>query len=366
MSHIPKMLFVSMSDQANGAENVLLMLAKASNASMLFLKKVKTGRLQLPDELPAGFVTEKSMLQGFWGLINLIRPYRKDYIIISTHCYLNAYLGMLKRIGYLKSKLIVRECTSIFSSSSGLKKWSYWLSYCLGYPAVDMVICQTAEMRQQLLANLPFMPSQKVITLGNPLDYDQIVASSKLSPRDSLLTENYICAAGRLIPEKGFSVLIDAFSKFAGSYPDLKLIILGEGPERPLLTQRIAACGLQNRVILKGWVSNPFPYFKKAKVCVVSSIKEGFPNVLLQMMATNALVVATLCAGGVSDIPGIYKAEVNSANALAEALKSALADYSNCESVPMNSYLREREPRSYIHSVLQHCSAFNYEGLSAV
>lgn len=349
----PKMVFVSMSDQANGAENVLLMLAKVSNSPMIFLKKVKAGSLQLPDKLPSSYVTEKSMLRGFLGLIKLIGPYRKDYIIVSTHSYLNAYLGILKRIGYLRSKLIVRECTSIFLSSSGLKKWSYWLSYSLGYPAVDMVICQTNEMRQQLLANLPFMISKRVITLGNPLDYDQIIGLSQLPLCDSLLTGDYICAAGRLIPEKGFSVLISAFSHVAQNYPALKLIILGEGPERASLTQLIAFYGLQNRVVLKGWVSNPFPYFKKAKACILSSIQEGFPNVLLQMMATNSLVVATLCAGGIDNIPGIYIAEVNNANVLADALKSALANYVNCDNTPMNSYLRERDPRSYINSVLQ-------------
>jgi glycosyltransferase involved in cell wall biosynthesis len=348
------MVFVSMSDQANGAENLMLMLADVSNSAIIFLKKVKAGGLQLPDQLPAYFVTEKSMLAGFLGLLQAINPYRHDYIIISTHAYLNAYLGFLKRIGYLKSKLIVRECTSIFLSNSGPKKWSYRMSYYLGYPAVDMIVCQTAEMRRQLLEHLLFLDAQKVITLRNPIDYDRIIALSKLNPGEGEPTEDYICAAGRLIPEKGFSVLIRAFSQITKHYPQLKLIILGEGPERASLGQLIAFYGLQNRVVLKGWVCNPIPYFKRAKACILSSVNEGFPNVLLQMMAVNPFVVATRCADGINDIQGIYKVEINNANALAHVLKSALADYVDCDIVPIHSYLQERSPKAYINSVYDH------------
>lgn len=355
------MLFVSMSNEANGAENVLAMLAEVSNSQIVFLKKVKVRGLDLRQPSKVSFVTEKSMLAGFGGFINFIKPYRNDYIIVSTHAYLNAYLGVLKRIGFIKSTLVVRECTSIFLSNSGIKRWSYWLSYALAYPAVDMVICQTAGMREQLLANLPFLSLQKVVVLNNPLEYDRAITLSKSDPRDSLISQDYICAAGRLIPEKGFSLLIVAFSKVMKIYPHLKLLILGEGPEREFLERLIKIYGLHNHVILKGWVSNPFPYFKMAKACVLSSLNEGFPNVLLQMMVVNPVVVATVCADGINDIPGIYKAEVNDANALAEALKLALANNGNRKNMSVNSYVENRAPEAYIDSILQHLYQRNSE-----
>src|ERR1700754_1350569 len=145
------MVFISMSDEANGAENVLLMAATATGAPLLFLKKAKTGGLRIPAGQVSQYVSSKSMLMGFLGLIRLLKPYRKGFIIMSTHPYLNAYLGFLKRIGYLKSQLIVRECTSVFTRFTGLKKWSYQLAYRLGYPGVSLVVCQTALMRNQFI-----------------------------------------------------------------------------------------------------------------------------------------------------------------------------------------------------------------------
>ena len=117
----------------------------------------------------------------------------------------------------------------------------------------------------------------------------------------------FICAAGRLIPIKGFSLLINAFKPIVEKRKDLKLVILGEGPERDNLQKQIHQLGLEGSVILMGHVANPYVYFKYAKVCVVSSIEEGFPNTLLQMIALNTLVVSTLCAGGIAEIPSILK-----------------------------------------------------------
>ncbi|MDB5029404.1 glycosyltransferase [Mucilaginibacter sp.] len=350
---VNKMLFISMSDVANGAENVLLMAAGASNAPMIFLKKSDNGALQISENTVCKYASQKSMAAGFLKLIKLLIPYRRGYVLMSTHPYLNAYLGVLKRIGYLKSQLVVRECTSVFSRYSGLKKMSYRIAYQLGYPAVNLVVCQTDQMKMQFLQNIPFIDSRKVIVLGNPLDINQTIHMSQLTNSDPCLTTDYICAAGRLIPEKGFSVLINAFSRIAEKYPGLNLLLLGDGPEKKNLKRLIATCGLEDRIFFKGWVSNPLPYFKLAKVCVVSSIKEGFPNVLLQMLTINTVVVSTLCAGGINDIPGIFKVAVNNVDELADTLKLALLSKGKPNSCSTEKYLQGRDPKTYVNSILE-------------
>ncbi|MDB4925248.1 MAG: hypothetical protein JWR23_1304 [Mucilaginibacter sp.] len=342
-----------MSDEANGAENVLLMAAKASKAPILFLKKSDNGALQIPENTVCKYASQKSMVAGFLKLIKLLIPYRKGYILMSTHPYLNAYLGVLKGIGYLKSQLVVRECTSVFSRYSGLKKLSYRVAYQLGYPAVNLVVCQTDQMKTQFLQNIPFIDSRKVIVLGNPLDISQTIHMSQLTDSDPYLTTDYICAAGRLIPEKGFSVLINAFSRIAEKYPGLNLLLLGDGPEKKKLKRLATTFGLEDRIVFKGWVSNPLPYFKLAKVCVVSSIKEGFPNVLLQMLTINTAVVSTLCAGGINDIPGIFKVEVNNADELADALKLAMLSKGKPCCSLIEKYLQGRDPQTYVNSILE-------------
>lgn len=345
-------VFISMSDAANGAENVLLMASNAIGAPILFLKKVKTGGLRIPAEQEFQYATDKNMLMGFLGLINLIKPYRRDFIIMSTHPYLNACLGFLKRTGYLKSQLIVRECTSVFTRFAGFKKLSYKLAYQLGYPGVNLVVCQTSLMRYQFLQHVNFVPDHKVIVQENPVNLQQILTKAGSALNDTDTDTDFICAAGRLIPEKGFSVLIYAFSCIEEQHPDLKLLILGEGPERAELTKLIETLGLTTRVILKGRMDNPIPYFKKAKVCVVSSIKEGFPNVLLEMMTMNQSVVATLCAGGIENIPGILTTKVNSVNELALTIEKALNKDVCNEGEITQQYLHNRTPEKFINALL--------------
>lgn len=347
----PKLLFVSITDKANGAENILLQAASASNANLLFLKKVDSGGLNIPADLQAEYVSAGSVLSGFAGLIKSLSPYRTDHIIFSTHPYLNACLGFLKRIGYLKSKLIVRECSSVLTRYSGIKKWSYKIAYRLGYPGVNLVVCQTSSMRESFIEHLPYIKKQRVIIQKNPIDIEQnlIKAEAALPAADA--KTDFICAAGRLIPEKGFDILIMAFDEIKATRPNLKLFIFGEGPEQGALENLISELNLKDRVILKGWIANPMPYFKQAKACVVSSIKEGFPNVLLQMMILNPVVISTNCAGGIDEIPGIYLAEADNVNSLTTAINTALNTKKHNKDLIMQ-YVEDRTPEVFIKSIL--------------
>jgi glycosyltransferase involved in cell wall biosynthesis len=347
----PKLLFVSITDKANGAENILLQAARASNANLLFLKKVDCGGLNIPGDLHAEYVGTGSISGGFFRLIRSLRHYRTDYIIFSTHPYLNAYLGFLKRIGYLRSKLIVRECSSVLTRYSGLKKWSYKLAYRIGYPGVNLVVCQTCNMRDTFVQHLPYIDEQRVIIQKNPIDIEQNLIKGEASLSIADATAEFICAAGRLIPEKGFDILIMAFDEIKASRPNLRLFIFGEGPEQASLDKLISELKLEDRVILKGWVANPMPYFKRAKACVVSSIKEGFPNVLLQMMILNPVVISTNCAGGIDEIPGIYLAEADNVNSLTNTINTALCTNNPNKDLIMR-YVEDRTPEIFIKSIL--------------
>lgn len=272
---------------------------------------------------------------------------------MSTHSYLNAYLGFLKRIGYLSSQLIVRESTSVFTRFSGFKKLFYVMLYNIGYPAVDLIVCQSEIMRNQLLIQNKFIAERKVIVQGNPIDLKKIRGKAKKSLCKNDNEFDFICAAGRLIPEKGFSVLIRAFAHIHQRYPNLRLFLFGEGKERHLLIQLISNYNLEDHVILKGQSDNPIPYFKHAKMCVVSSIKEGFPNVLLEMMTVNQSIVSTLCAGGIESIPSILKVEVDNVNGLANAIEQALEKDIKYQNDEVEDFLLKRSPEVFTQSIFK-------------
>jgi len=115
--------------------------------------------------------------------------------------------------------------------------------------------------------------------------------------KTGLLRQPIIIAVGRLGPEKGFDVLINAFALLVDRFPEWRLEILGEGLQRSLLQSLINQHGLGNKVTLPGFVSNPGRYLSTAAIYVQPSRFEGFPNALLEAMANGAAVVASYEAG---------------------------------------------------------------------
>lgn len=345
--------FISLTDEPNGAEQVLLKLALAINGKLTFIKRNKGARLSIPSQTKTYFLSNVSIFFGLCKLVMHIRTFKENELVFSTHPYLNAYLGFFKRIGWLRSKLVARECTSVFTRFSGLKKYLYSLIYQLGYPGVDLVICQTDLMREQLLQHNKFINRKMIVILPNPVDLPKLLehAETTLSEVDN--KQFFVCAAGRLIHEKGFDILIRAFAVFHEKYPDYKLLILGDGKEKTMLMNLITELNLEDFVVFKGHIANPMPYYRMAKLCVVSSIKEGFPNTLLEMMALNNAVVTTLCAGGIDAIPGVSTVEVNNVNALANAMLNKIQNPDLKSRTAMMSYLNQRSPEIVIQSLLK-------------
>lgn len=346
---------ISMTDLPNGAESVLLKLAIAVKGELIFVRKNVGNSLIIPDSQKRTYLSNTSLLRGLIKLIKELRKLDNKHIVMSTHPSINVFLGFLKRIGYLKPKLIVRECTSVFTRFHGLKKLAYLMLYKMGYPGVDLVICQTDLMKSQLLIHNPFLSKKNVVVRPNPVDTEKLLSLAQLPLTDIESQENYICSAGRLIPEKGFDILIEAFVNLHQKHPDLKLFILGEGKEKEALSELIKEKNLQEAVILKGHILNPAPYFKNARLCVVSSRMEGFPNVLLEMMALNSNVVSTLCAGGIYSIPNIITAKANNVEDLEKAMHQALIHsekYQTTEFNPHADYLNDRKPSHFAQSIL--------------
>lgn len=346
-----KLIVISLSNRPGGTEQCLRMIAAAGRGQIIYIQKDDAYRIEPFNGYTPQFITKGSMLLGFLMLIPRLAKYRnKGYTILSSAVYLNGWLGILKRIGYLKSELIFRESTTIFSRFKGIKRITYELLYRLGYPAAGLVICQTDAMRNEFIKYVNFIPRGSVVTLPNPIELGKVTAKAEQDDLPEL--NNFVCAAGRLIGVKGFDYLIKAFHAIAAEYKGLKLVILGEGPDQTNLMQLIRALNMQKQIILKGFVENPYPYFKKARVCIVSSTKEGFPNVLLQMMALNDTVVSTLCAGGIQDIPGVIKVKPGNVEALSAGLTGGLRliDLGNRRAL-FDQYLFDRSPEVFVESL---------------
>ena len=275
----------------------------------------------------------------------------------TTQTLINSSIGFYKRLGFLrKTKVIVRESNSIFKLMSGLKLKRYAFSYKIGYPKVDLIICQTTFMKNQLIEALPWISLKaKVCVIDNPINLE-VIAQKSEEHIEGLDKEQYMVAAGSLHPKKGFDILLDSFSQLHEQFPDIKLFILGEGKEREALTQQIKSLNLEDKIFLKGFTHNVYPYFKYARLCVMSSRIEGFPNVLLQMMSQNHKVVSTISAGGIENIEGIFTAPVKNVEALKNAMVDALNTDTQKNRILFDSFLEKRDLKSFVEQILEHLS----------
>lgn len=111
-----------------------------------------------------------------------------------------------------------------------------------------------------------------------------------------------ILAAGRLVPVKGFDVLLQAFDRVRAQCPDATLTLCGEGPERARLEREIDRLGLGDSVVLTGFVPCIGPYLEICRVFALSSHCESFGAVLLEALAAGRQVVSTRCSPAVTDL----------------------------------------------------------------
>jgi glycosyltransferase involved in cell wall biosynthesis len=167
----------------------------------------------------------------------------------------------------------------------------------------------------------------------NPVDVASIEAKQRaaLPAWAAFMTrEPTVVAAGRLVRQKGFDLLIRAHAALRGRGVAHQLVIVGEGELRPALEALIAELGVQDSVHLPGYVSNPYPLMCHASVFALSSLWEGFGAVIVEAMACGAAVVAFDCPSGPSEIleGGRYGVLVppDDAEALSEALGRVLSD----------------------------------------
>ncbi len=343
-----KVLFVLPNDSLSGAEQILKMIASNLDDSLIevhFLTKKKTSQW---DDLHNVKLTDSNTNSQYLGAViyffQLLFSKKETYdYIFTSHVFVTGLIGIFLKLRVLDKKhFIGRESTQIFRRFTGFKLKFYQTMYFLGYSKTDLIICQTDQMKDSFIKNLPKLArNKKVVSIQNPFQRN-IIDKNNIIPYDS-----FIVTAGRLIPEKGFDILIRVFKDVLKKYPNHKLVILGEGNQRENLEHLIKELKLTENVILQGFVTNVQDYFNQADLCVVSSRIEGFPNVLLQMMAQNTKVVSTKCAGGIDQIQGVVLAEINNPESLLIAIQNCLESKENNREV-FDSFLAENSIENYI------------------
>lgn len=177
-------------------------------------------------------------------------------------------------------------------------------------------------VRADLLRRFPTFPAERVKVLPNavtdlpPLDRAQAVAALNLAPQ-----RFWFGSVGRLVPVKGYDVLLRAFAPLAAAVPDVGLALIGSGREEARLRALCRELGIDDRVALCGWHAEPRALLTAFDVCVFPSRSEAFGLVVAEAMAAARPVIAS-AVGGVPEVVGDQALLVpaDDVNALADAL----------------------------------------------
>lgn len=163
----------------------------------------------------------------------------------------------------------------------------------------ERVICVSPDLFAAALK--AGVPRSRCVLLENGIDADEFQrrtpqgeAKRALGVPESALL---LGGVGRLSPEKAFDVTLRSLAELVAGGVDAHFVVVGEGSDRGRLEALVAELRLAGRVHFAGWQSDVRRYFEALDLFVLSSLREGLPNVLLEAMAMGVPCVATRIAG---------------------------------------------------------------------
>ncbi len=161
----------------------------------------------------------------------------------------------------------------------------------------DEIFCVSDLIRKEIAQALPALEG-KTKTLYNIVDIASISAlAQQPGGFGDVFNGTRILSVGRLHPQKGFDIALEACKILVDKGYQIRWYILGEGEQRPALEQLIKQNKLENYFILLGAAANPYPYFKQCDIYVQSSRFEGYCLTLAEAKIFNKPIVTTNFAG---------------------------------------------------------------------
>ncbi|HEV2365549.1 MAG TPA: glycosyltransferase [Caulobacteraceae bacterium] len=198
------------------------------------------------------------------------------------------------------------------------------------YRAADCFLANSHEMANGLRHALDLDPS-RVRVIHNPIDLSEVQRRSR-EPLPTSQQRPFIVTAGRLEYQKGHDVLLRAFAASPAAR-EFDLVILGRGTLEADLRRQAAELGVGERVRFLGFTPNPWAWFARARLFVLSSRWEGFPSVVAEAMACGAPALVTACDYGPAEVVQHGRSGIvvppEDALAFAEAMDGLLRDPEN-------------------------------------
>jgi len=262
-------------------------------------------------------------LKAIRDLVQNIRP----SLIMSTLWQVNAIAGLADKLWNFDISLVMNEQNTPQSSlETDARRRRMWPAAKRLYHQADLIITVSEGIAHELESTVKIQPN-KMKVIHNPIELTINEEATIILPGNKDSDNTIILAAGRLTAQKNFPMLLEACALVSQEH-QIELIILGDGSERQHLEDISRKLNISSQVHFMGFVSNPQDYYARADIFTLTSIYEGFGNVIVEAMAMGVPVIATDCPYGPREIlqggkSGIL-VPVDDENALARAILDLL------------------------------------------
>jgi len=228
---------------------------------------------------------------------------QKPNIIFST-VYNIEFISAICCLFYKGDQFIIRKASFLYNKSIlfGFIKKDLFQNI-----IADKIVVLTDEMKKYVSPKK--YGNSKIFVIPNMIDKKRIISKITKTPLHDLMHEKdeiVIINIGRLVYQKGHDILIKAFSKLLEEYSNIRLIIIGDGVRKKYL-EKLANEIAPGKVNFLGNKVNPYKYLYYSDIFVLSSIYEGFPNVILESFCCKTPVISFDCPTGPSEIIENFK-----------------------------------------------------------
>ena len=329
-------VFVSFSGHG-GVERMMINLCEGFLALGwpvdLLTVKAKSPYLQrLPDGLNVVDLGAVHTLESLSAVARYLRS-KRPLALLAAKDRANQVAVLAGRLARTSTRIVLRMGTTVSAALNGkssLQKAFWYVPLRVLYPMADAVVAVSKGVATDVM-HITGLPPLKIHVIPNPVVSPKMFLLAR-EPVDQPWFLDHstpvIMGMGRLTRQKDFPTLIRAFAAVRSQRP-CRLVVLGEGRDRPKLKRLIEVLGIQDDVDFPGFVANPYRFLSRTALFVLSSIWEGSPNALAEAMALGVPVVSTDCPSGPREIlqGGRYGALVpmGDADALAQAMAETLA-----------------------------------------
>jgi len=233
-------------------------------------------------------------------LRNLLNAERPD--ILHCHRHAATVFGVLA--GLTEKIRIISHVHGLDRTRSLKRRFTNWLIL----KHVDKIITVSDSVRHDVINTNWNMEPSKVVTVKNCLEL-KIIDNIKISKTDARLKlgipedDVVFGTVGRLVPTKGQSYLIDAFSRVQKKIPNSRLVIMGDGLLCKKLTEQAEELEISPRILFTGYREDVLELIRGLDVFVLPSLAEGLSIALLEAMASRLPVIASN-VGGIPEVFG--------------------------------------------------------------